>query len=196
MRQPNPLQWPADWSRTSSRSRSRSRFSVGMHKAVTTLRRELALLGATNVVITSDLPYKGNGDPYSNARVSDPGVAVWFVHNGTERVIACDRWDIAGDNIHAICLTVAALRGIDRWGASDMVTRAFAGFAALPAPPQDDWRAILGITQADKDTLVMARVKHRNLMKAAHPDAGGSHERAVELNRALQDAERELGGQQ
>src|SRR3546814_19053229 len=47
---------------------------------------------------------------------------------------ACDRWDTVRDNVRAIGKTIEAIRGIERWGASDMMERAFSAFEALPAP--------------------------------------------------------------
>lgn len=192
-RSPFPLQWPDGWARTTVRATSR--FSTGMSSALKRLRHELKLLGTANVVITSDLPTRASGMPYGDA--ADPGIAVWFVMDGAERVFACDRWRHAGDNVHAVALSIAALRGLDRWGASDMVSRAFAGFAALPAPTPS-WIDVLQMTRevgrtTDKDSLLRdARRQHRHLMRLAHPDVGGTHETAVRLNNALEEAEREL----
>jgi hypothetical protein len=102
--------------------------------------------------------------------------------------------------------SVGAMRGLDRWGAGDVVSRAFAGFNALPpgsgdesipaAPKKRPWRDVIGgawppLDQAE--LLVLARSRHRTAIKTAHPDAGGSHELAAELNAALAEAERELG---
>lgn len=165
---------------------------------------------ASNIVITSDLPTRKDGLPYADARCSDPGIAVWWVQKGREQVIACDRWKDVTQNLRAIDMSLEALRGLDRWGASEMVERAFAGFAALPPgssdtsytqPPQPakrSWREIFGLDVDkfsplhDDDLLVLARARHRDRIKLAHPDAGGSHELAAELNAALAEAEEEL----
>ncbi len=37
-----------------------------------------------------------------------------------------------GDNIQAIRKTIEAMRGLERWGVSDMLQRTFSGFKALP----------------------------------------------------------------
>jgi hypothetical protein len=172
-----------------------------MHSALMGLRRELGLLGAANVVITSDLPLRGNGNPYGNA--ADSGVAVWFVHQGNERVFACDRWMTAADNIHAIALSISAIRGMERWGASDIVTRAFSGFAALPSGSGDlpscggngsaDWRTVLGVPDGSPcEQLANAKRNHRALLRSAHPDTGGSTEQATTLNVAMDTAERAI----
>lgn len=51
-----------------------------------------------------------------------------------EYVLACDLFNEVRLNMHAIALTVEAMRQIERCGASSMLERAFRGFmAALPA---------------------------------------------------------------
>jgi hypothetical protein len=247
MRQPYPLQWPPGWDRTSRQDREVARFRIGMADALDDLLHELDLLDAHSVVITSDLPVSGRtGLPYANGRADDPGVAVWCVVGGKERVFACDRWDEPADNVRAIGKTIEALRGIERWGAADMVTRAFQGFAALPPAPvapdvprnacpdctngdddmpadrtacktcngdgviaqtlapatgQRPWRAVLGFGPGLIASPLRAfgpgarrriRDVYRQAMKVAHPDSGGTHARATELNVALREAEDEL----
>ena len=70
-----------------------------------------------------------------------------------------------------------------------MLDRAFAGFTALPAPGgKRSWREVLGFPAAaspDRDGIEIA---YRSKAKAAHPDAGGSHDAMAELNRAREDA--------
>lgn len=136
MRTPFPLQWPERWFRTPDHQREHARFKVTLAEAVEDLLSELAKMGATNVVITSNLPTRQDGLPYSTASCDDPGIAVYFVHQGKEHVFPCDRWNKPAANIRAIGLTIQSLRGIERWGAVAMVTRAFNGFAALPAGEQ------------------------------------------------------------
>lgn len=58
------------------------------------------------------------------------------------------------------------------------------------------WREIFAMaafeTLASPDLLAIARSRHRERIKAAHPDVGGSHELAAELNDAMAEAEKEL----
>jgi len=212
VRLPYPLQWPEGWARTAPQDRERGRFQVGLANALDDLLHELDLLGdASRVVITSDLPTsERTGLPYANGRAEDPGIAVWCVIGGHERVFACDRWTLPAANIRAIGNTIAALRGISRWGAATMVNRAFQGFAALPPAPNPastkmDWKDVLGLAPIDRDLLKrgtpegrkfileIARANHRDAIKIAHPDLGGTTAAAVELNVALQEAEAECG---
>lgn len=106
---------------------------------------------------------------------------------GRERVIACDRWDRTRDNLHAIELSLDALRGLSRWGSSAIVEHAFAGFAALP-PAGHDWRAIFG----ELGTLEEVKRRFRELAVAAHPDRGGEPHEMQRLNEAYAAAKLEL----
>lgn len=214
-REPYPLQWPEGWSRHKGfrygrgTSRHEAKFDAMFARDRDAVIRQLRMRGS-NIVITSDLPTRSDGVPYANASCNDPGIAVYWVEKGRERVIACDRWKSVSLNMRAIDLSLEALRGLDRWGATDMVERAFAGFAALPSgsgaeyvapppPPQKrPWRDVLGETFApwpelDADELlVLAKSRYRKLVQVHHPDHGGAADRAAELNVAIDEATREL----
>lgn len=206
MRSPYPLQWPTNWKRTIAGHRKRATFQQGFAAARDGLVRQLEMLGAANGMITSDLPMRADGLPYANGRADDPGIAVWFVLDGKERVFACDKWTGHAANMRAIALSIQAIRGLDRWGASDLVTRVFAGFNALPPGGDQEstkrpWREVLGVVVANVEDLAdsqrslqAVRMAHRNLIRKHHPDLGGDHAIAAELNAALAEAERELGG--
>lgn len=222
-RQPYPLQWPESWKRTRVTDRAKSKFGhrgtgqVSLSGARDLLLGELSRLGAANVVITSDLPTRNDGIPYADGRATDPGIAVWFamVENQkvVERVFACDKWRSPAENMQAIALSVEAMRGLARWGAGDVVSRAFAGFAALPppsgpeapqapfVPPKRAWRDVLGWAGGsaapwpelgNEELLAIAKHRHRALIQKHHPDRGGDATFAAELNAAMADAEQEL----
>ncbi|HVH52480.1 MAG TPA: hypothetical protein VM690_10070 [Gaiellaceae bacterium] len=55
------------------------------------------------------------------------------------------------------------------------------------------WRAILQENGKVIRTPDEARARHRELVFIHHPDRGGSHERMVEINAALERALAELG---
>jgi len=204
MRDPYPLQWPQGWARTSPNQRQRSRFSktLSAYACAVDLVAELGRLGAIRIVITSFLPTRPDRLPYSDGRSEDPGIAVWFaladetgVHR--ERVFACDRWTSAAENMRAIDLSVAAMRGLERWGMTDVVSRTFAGFTALPSgpPPKPSWRVVFGVEGIDlegEDLLAVVKARHRKMISSAHPDMGGDLEHASSLNEAMRDAEFEL----
>lgn len=207
-RQPYPLQWPSRLPRTKPADRRWSHFgkhgdrgSLSPHLTGMEVIGELKRLGATSWVITSSLPSRGaEGLPYADPpKGDDPGIAVWFEFRRVERVLACDRWRTPAENLRAIAKSVEAMRGLDRWGVSDVLEGVFAGFAAaLPAGPQAkrEWREVLGGLWPDgmeaEDTLALAKGRHRRLIAEAHPDAGGDAGRAAELNAALDEALAEL----
>lgn len=191
MRAPYPLQWPEGWPRT--RHPAAARFKVSSFAyARDRVLRQVRALGGTRGVITSNLPTRNDGLPYANAsEPADRGIAVYWVESGRERVMACDRWLRTRDNLHAIELSLDALRGLARWGSSAIVERAFAGFAALPPAPED-WRSVLCLQ--GYVTLEAVDLAFRQLAHAAHPDRGGSHEAMQRLNAARAAAKLELEG--
>lgn len=178
-----PLAWPMGWGRTSRRSRSRySDRSVAMARIE--LTDELRLMGARDVVISSNLQLRNDGLPRSGQRQPlDPGVAVYFKRKGADGCFACDTWLSVEDNLWAIVLTIRALRQIDRAGASDMLDRAFTGFQALPAPSSEWWQ-VLGVESDVAEVLVRAR--YRELVKLHHPDAGGDRIQFERIQNAWQ----------
>lgn len=133
-RQPYPLQWPTGRRRTKGVDRRHSKFGAipngsfsreppSAYEAAKELLHELKLLGAVNAVITSQLPTRTDGLPYADGRCDDPGIAVWFVLGGHERVFACDHWFRPGENLRAIALSIGAMRGLERWGMADVIER-------------------------------------------------------------------------
>lgn len=117
---------------------------------------------------------------------SDPGVAVYFVRKGKRLCFACDKYDRVWKNMRAIQKTIEAMRGIERWGSSDMLDRAFTGFAALPAPDSRKWWQVMGLNGSEsKDTI---RETYRRLARERHPDSGGSNAMMAELNSAYEEA--------
>jgi hypothetical protein len=188
-----PLEWPQGYPR--SEDVRSSKFKTSFDRALAETRAELRRLGATSLVVSTNLPLARDGFPDSRARLknNDPGVAVYWMLGGKMHVIACDAWDRVEDNLHAIRLTLDADRGKARWGCSAVLDRAMAAYQALPAPPKPrDWWEVLGFTS--KPTLERAEAAYRDQIRTAHPDVGGSHERMTELNRALEEARKEKNG--
>lgn len=174
-----PLAWPIGKPRT--RNPQRSRFDVNFTFARDHLLKEIGLLGGRLPVLSSNIPLRRDGLPYAGQKEPDDrGIAVYFMLKGQQMCFACDRWIRTADNIQAIRHTIAALRGIERWGTGDMVQQAFTGFVALPTP-DDPWK-ILGLNpEATEDEIDAA---FRAKAKSAHPDAGGSHDQMARLNAA------------
>lgn len=179
-----PLQWPPGWQRTETDDRQRSNFYGSMTQQVYKLHNELRLLGAVDVVISTNQPVRTDGQPYSTTRImDDPGAAAYFSLNDNQQCIPCDKWDLLKDNLRAIVKTIEALRGIERWGAKEMVDAAFRGFIALPSP--DDVIAVGAYPQYFKDCidLINGKEKYKELVKKFHPDSGGKQEEFVEMQK-------------
>ena len=137
-----------------------------------------------NLILSTNVALRRDGLPCANQKEpEDPGVAIYFKINGEDKCFPCDRWDRVADNIHAIGLSIAALRGLDRWGAKHMVEAAFRGFKALPAGPQ--WWQTLGLPndQANVDEIKRA---FKRRAQSAHPDQGGDHEQMITLQEAYE----------
>lgn len=188
-----PLSWPTGWKRTSSRYSSKfsrkvhnGRWNEAVAITVEVGRRRLAVelgrLGATNIILSTNLELRADGNPKAQPRImTDPGVAVYFDLKRKPVVLASDKWDTVGDNMAAIAKHIEALRGMDRWGVGS-VEQAFAGYQALPAP--DPWWKLLGLPEPtrSKDEIEAA---YRRASSGAHPDRpGGSHDRMAAVNGA------------
>ena len=188
-----PLHWPEGWQRTTtSRTRLPGRMPFGMSR--NRLIHELRLLGAKNYVLSTNVPVRRDGLPYADfRRPTDPGVAVYFEYRKRQMCLACDRYALIEDNVRAIALTIEALRGIERWGASDMMERAFMGFTALPANSTRSWREVFGFSGTDSIRLDEVNDRFRKLSLERHSDQGGSDDQMCQLLQARDDARRELG---
>ena len=145
-------------------------------------------------VLSTNIGLRRDGLPYATTKEpDDKGVAVYFEYRGKQMVFACDRWDRVRDNVQAIRHTISAIRGIERWGASDMMERAFSAFEALPdLSAARSWRDILDVTVASG--LDEAQAAYRRKVKEAHPDCGGSPEQFAQVQNAWEAARQELIG--
>lgn len=177
-----PLYWPMGRPRTPYRRQSAFRNS-NVFVETKLVRKELELLGAKNIIVSTNLMLRGDGIPYSGQkRPQDPGVSVWFDLKGVQHAFACDQWNLAEDNLRAIAKHVEAMRGQLRWKVAT-AQEAFAGFKALPeSAGGDPWWVTLGCAKtADREAVDRAfKIKARS----THPDAGGSHEDWLKLQRA------------
>lgn len=195
---PYPLEWPLGKRRSIRRKQSDFK-ALAFGRARDDVFAELRRFNASDVVMSTNIPLRGDGIPYANWRQpEDPGVAVYFSLRavgeplGTPRryyAIACDSYRKVEENMRALANTLAAMRTIERHGSSQMLEQAMSGFAAIPPPvdPQS-WWARLGF--GSRPTLDQAESRWRDLVKQHHPDRGGSPERMAEINAAIEQARR------
>lgn len=189
-----PLQYPVG--RPRNQYPERSKFKPGsIYSEAQSIFRQLELMGASDIIISSNMQYRADGLPYTRQNVQDTGVAVYFKSAaGEEQCIPCDSWITLEENMRAIAKTIEAMRGIERWGGKALMNAAFSGFKALPsstiitAPPDRqhrDWWVVLGVDRAaDAPTVKQA---YRRAQATAHPDAGGSEYDFQEVQAAYEE---------
>ena len=156
------------------------------------LLEELRLLGASRVLLSTNIELRLDGLPYANRRApGDAGVAVYYTWKDDQYVFSCDRWERVGDNVQAIRKTIQALRGIERWGTGDAMRAAFTGLKALPEAGQASgtpWWTVLGCERDATADVIRRRYKVRAM--ATHPDRGGTATNSVAVQEALSQGSR------
>lgn len=169
-----PLQWPKGWPREGGKESGR--FKSTLQAALNFLKAEVERLGGKGLVLSSNVTLGSD-------RPKDTGVVAYFTLRDQSIAIPCDRWSKVEDNVKAIGLTIEAMRGMERWGAKNMITAMFKGFVALPEKSGPSFWEILGLSpNTDTEAEVMNAWKNKALR--AHPDHGGSHQAMTELNEA------------
>lgn len=221
-----PLCWPEGWPRTPPQMRDRGdRFktyetqqrapnfpggqsysqkvsrSVIFDKARRQMAAELGRLGAKDVILSTNLKLRNDGEPYAGEAAKtmpDPGIAVYFQYRGRPMVMAVDRFQNIAANMRSLGMAIEAMRQLERHGGGAMMERAFTGFAALPPPSSSGrpWKEVLGLTTPTRELIredVMTA--YRALAKERHPDViGGTADAMAELNRARDEGLRAVGG--
>jgi hypothetical protein len=186
-----PLSWPDGYER--SAVTRPSKFKSTLPDAIDFLKGEVKRLNGKDLVISSNIPVKSNGDPYADwtrYKIDDHGVAVYFLRNGKQVCLCCDTYKKVWENLHAIARTISSLRQIDRDGVSDFLNRTFAGFPALPEVTEaetDIW-PILGLTSKPADVEILTS-SYRAQLRIVHPDRPtGTREAFDELQEAYRKA--------
>lgn len=167
---PYPLEWPLGYPQTKYPKRNHS-FRTTFARARDFALAEIKRLGGKEVIISTDIPVKQDGMPYADATrrtMKSQGVAVYFKYNGESVVFCCDKWNDVEHNMHAVAKSIEAIRGLDRWGVSEMLKRVFTGFEALPEA-QENWWTVL-YCQPDSDPEFVKNA-YRHLIKKYHPDS-------------------------
>lgn len=185
-----PLSWPIGYKRNNSRVDSR--FKQGAEKSQKLLRDELQRLGATHVVVSSNVMTRNDGMMYvdmSQSAIADPGVAIYFKYKGKEVSMCCDKYRRPWENVCALANAIEGLRTIQRHEVSEFLDRAFTGFKALPHVTNSvGWWKILEVPEdADENSIVAA---YRRLSKKFHPDNSetGDAEKFIQVKSAYEFA--------
>ncbi len=189
-----PLQWPIGRPRAKHRQAAKFRretdFGRQLLKPNEGARRvleELGRLGATAIVVSTNVRPRNLVDEEQPDDPNDPCAAVYFMLERKQHCLACDKWDRVADNLAAIAAHIDAVRRQLRMGVADSAAQAFAGFAALPAIRQ--WWEILGVPRnAPREEI---KRRHHELAALHHPDRGGDPGKMAEVNEAVAAAERE-----
>lgn len=186
-----PLHWPVGYKR--STYRKDSQFRQTMDGAQRFLRSELSRLGANDIIVSTNIPIRKDGGMYADQMHKiqpDPGVAIYFKYKKRDVVMCCDQYTRVWENVYALGKGIEALRGMERWGVSDFLDRAFTGFTAIEEAKEKSWYDILEVTpDANVDTI---KTKYRRLTKEWHPDIKGpaGEDMIRKLNIAYESAKR------
>ncbi len=182
-----PLHWPEGWPREKSKA-MRSRFSTTFAAARQTLLDEISRLGGRYPTISTNVNLRRDGLPYANQpEPDDKGVAVYFELKGKPMCFAYDRWNKVGCNIQAVAKSIEAMRGLDRWGCSEILNRAFDGFKLLTSSEnKKPWCQVLGlpIIHTREDVIK----NYKQLVKKHHPDVGGDPNVFMEIQEAYKES--------
>lgn len=188
-----PLAWPHGIPRTEGARRQASQFKTTLAPALKNVENSLRRFGEATGKATSGIVISSNYT-LGDQKPSDPGVAVWFVWQGSERCIAVDRYRGLHENLQAIHHILEARITEARHGGLRIVEQTFTGFIALPAPDVFGGRTcweVLGVQpNAPRETIEAA---HRELARKVHPDAGGTTEGMAQLNAARDEALKATG---
>jgi hypothetical protein len=206
MTQAYPLQWPLGWPRTANarkqdarnrwgKKSNNTRRSWTFSEARDELFNELQRFGASNIVLSTNFQLTQAGIPSRNFGIpEDQGVAIYFTVKGKSMVMAQDGYTRAEENLRSLALVLKYLRGVEELGGGTMMEKTFDGFMAIPAPKEArTWREVFGFGPG-RVSREQVDAAYRQASKKAHPDApGGSHDAMSDLNRAREEALREIG---
>jgi hypothetical protein len=181
-----PLHWPSGYTRTDKPKSSA--FKVTFAKARDEAIKQIRILGGNAVIISSNIPVRLNGLPYANfSKVDDPGIAIYFTYNNEQVVFCCDKWDKPEANMKAIANTIDAIRGMNRWGVSEMMQRMFTGFKQLPEHTSSlKWWEVFDIDKNSTEQEIKSQ--YRCLIQIHHPDKGGKREDFDAIQEAYKQA--------
>lgn len=180
--------WPIE-STPSYKRRGRSTFRMAWGDTLALLETELGHLKASDIVIEVGLrpdDIRIDGWPRANAaEPSHPGVVISFASKHGPLRYLTDTHAWWHHNVHAIALSLQALRAVDRYGVTHRAEQ-YKGWAALPAGT-DSASAILFAAVGEQPRQLAngeAKELYRRAAKATHPDHGGDAARFREVQAA------------
>ena len=176
------------WTRTPALQYRRAHFKTAYNRTLDKLEYEIRKLEGRDVRIEAGYALyqlRNDGWPRGGVTPMHPGVVLYFENNDGALCFPCGTYARMEDNMHAIALTLEALRAVDRYGAT-LAHEQYRGFLALPAPAAatnwtvDDaaawlaartpWVKTTGELLVDRDIY---RRAYRESAAALHPDRGG-----------------------
>jgi len=203
-----PLAWPPGWPRTPEPQRKYGRFntkekmprqswarskSITVAGALKRIQDELDKIDARYPIVSTNVNVRLDGLPRSGEREpTDPGVCVYFQHQGHPTALPCDRYTTVAGNLAAIAAHLEATRAIERHGVGT-TAQMLNAFQAIRGPGPKPWREVFGIPPAAACTFAYVMDQYRDLARRNHPDAGGSEAAMAEINAARDAARKELG---
>jgi hypothetical protein len=181
-----PLCWPNGYKRNNKQIFSR--FKTHTLKVCRDLLKiQVRLLKGENLIISTNMMTRNDGEVYSNAKEpDDSGVAVYFKRYDAFICLVCDKYKKVWENIYAIANTIKAMRDIDRWGVSDMLDRMFTGFIAITEDAGKNWPEILKVSS--EATIYEIQKAFKKRLKEVHPDVGGTTEEFLLVQNAYKSA--------
>jgi hypothetical protein len=202
--------WPGE----PTKVRKNAAFRSSYLKTLDLLEAELKAIKAREIVIEAFYTHdqiRNDGWPRANQNPTHPGVILGFkkpdgpvfYRDGKPMVklaplsFPCDTYYHIEHNIHAIALSLQALRAVDRYGVTKRAEQ-YAGWKRIEAPAvngfatKEDAAAFI-IAQQDTPTptysvisdVALRNEVYRRAARRLHPDAAtGNHELFVKLQQA------------
>lgn len=192
-------QWPGE----PTKDRRNAPFRSTYNKTLDLLEFELKKITARGIVIEAFYELdqiRNDGWPRANVNPRDPGVILsfrkpegpTFLRDGKRMVntvslsFPCDTYFHIEHNIHAIALSLEALRAVDRYGVTKRAEQ-YAGWKRIEAPPaagfasKEDAALFLaqeaGFGSGERDIRILItdngirRMAYRDAAKRLHPDS-------------------------
>jgi hypothetical protein len=188
-------QWPGERTGSGKRAHFRTKYEQTLDR----LEYELGKLQARDTIIQVDNltinDIRNDGWPRGGwqPRGGNQGVVVSFDSPKGAMSFPCDRYSEWRHNLHAIALSLEALRAVDRHGVT-MGNEQYRGWARLEAPNgngkmdrESALRFIEALAGAPFGPAVTREIIAdvcRALKIRHHPDRGGSHDTFVKIGQA------------